>query len=124
MTGVYFIQAGGVRGPVKIGSAENFAARMHELQTGNAARLYVLGGHLLAGRSARLRLEHSIHRQFAYSRIRGEWFKPHLWLFQHIDEECDLNLLPYPPLELGKFLDDRRYVPAGARFGDDMRVAP
>lgn len=67
---VYFIQAG-EDGPVKIGTAEDVAARLSELQTGSPAPLQLLG-YVSGGRAD----EQMLHRRFAALRMRGEWFSP------------------------------------------------
>jgi sRNA-binding protein len=67
---VYFVQAG-PGGPIKIGIADDLAARVAGLQTANAAKLSLLtwchGG---------LPRERELHRQFAALRLHGEWFQP------------------------------------------------
>lgn len=116
LTGVYFIQAGDDRGPVKIGSAFDVAARIKQLQTGSPARLYVLGvAKVYDKKSCRL-VEHAIQRTFESSHLRGEWFRPTVELFEFI-EACDWNLLSYPASEYARLLVDPHYVPSGHRFG-------
>jgi hypothetical protein len=68
MGNVYFIQAGD---RVKIGFAKDVAARLAQLQTGNACRLKLLavipnGSHAL---------ERRLHAFFAEHRVRNEWFQ-------------------------------------------------
>lgn len=64
---VYFI--GSDRGPVKIGTTVNLAARLKKLQTGNPTKLKVLvcieGG---------ADLEALYHARFEPHRLHGEWF--------------------------------------------------
>jgi hypothetical protein len=65
---IYFIRAG-TDGPVKIGKADNVAARLVEMQCDNHVDLILLrqveGGRLT---------EAWFHRAFAADRLRGEWF--------------------------------------------------
>lgn len=65
---VYFIRAG-ESGPVKIGSADDVAHRIAELQAGNPEPLILLR-QIDGGRQT----EHFTHRHFKHLRIRGEWF--------------------------------------------------
>ncbi len=69
--GVYFVQAKS-GGPIKIGVARNVVARMAYLQLAVPEELVCLGVTLGAGRNEERRL----HRYFADSWIRGEWFHP------------------------------------------------
>ena len=68
---IYFVQSGNF---VKIGfvSGDTLLAvyrRMEAFQTGNPNSLKLLG--VMSGKCG---IEHRIHRQFAASRERGEWF--------------------------------------------------
>lgn len=74
---VYFIQSG-EGGPVKIGTAEDVAARLRELQCGNPETLVVLRT-IEGGRAE----EVACHRHFSALRIRGEWFSfaPEMLIF-------------------------------------------
>jgi hypothetical protein len=71
-TFVYFIQAGGRGGPIKIGRARDVFQRLNQLQTGSPEELEILA--VLAG--AAVDLEKHLHQRFANSHLRGEWFKP------------------------------------------------
>jgi hypothetical protein len=68
---VYFIQAGGADGPIKIGIAGNEYERALQLQTAHYEELRVLGFVPLSDYS-----EKDFHRWYAEHRIRGEWFRP------------------------------------------------
>lgn len=67
---VYFIQAGGRRGPVKIGITKNLPRRLTVLQSANARKLRVICVVAAGGRD----LEESLHLRFSRSRLAGEWF--------------------------------------------------
>lgn len=68
---IYFIRAGD-DGPVKIGMARDVAARLASLRSAHWLPLRVLrtleGGRLV---------ERRLHRHYAASRLRGEWFSWH-----------------------------------------------
>jgi hypothetical protein len=68
---IYAIQAGGARGPIKIGVTDNPAERLKTLQQGNHLELHGIA----AWWDFRF-VEKSLHEQFASARIRGEWFRP------------------------------------------------
>ena len=77
MSRVYFVQAGGDLGPIKIGSAKNVASRLVTLQTGNHEDLRLLfeiyvGGERLDGSFA---AEAAFHCFFHDLHIRGDWFR-------------------------------------------------
>lgn len=67
---VYFVQAAGASGLIKIGSSVDPAARLKDLQIGSGVELKLLrvlpGGHL----------EDTWHAAFEHLRVRGEWFQP------------------------------------------------
>lgn len=67
---IYAIQAGDV-GPVKIGVTDSPADRIKTLQQGNHEELRGI-----AAWWDLKEVEKAIHREFAYARIRGEWFRP------------------------------------------------
>ncbi len=83
---VYLIQAG-AEGLVKIGSTKDIHRRLAMLQVGSAAHLRLL--HLFDGGT---RAEHDLHRKFAASRVRGEWFEP---CAEIIAGNVDLPSLPF-----------------------------
>lgn len=68
---VYFIRAG-IDGPIKIGTASDPRARLHELQTAHHDVLQLVR-EVDGDRS----VEVGFHRHFAEYRIRGEWFTFH-----------------------------------------------
>jgi len=68
---VYFIQAGGDDGPVKIGWSLNPMKRLRSLQTGSGQVL-----RLLAVMPGDRKKERAMHRAFSSRRIHGEWFNP------------------------------------------------
>lgn len=80
---VYFIQMGGPRGPVKIGSADNVEKRRKTLQTANPYTL--LTRRVIEGGGTRL--EHKCHKYFDARRCRGEWFYPcdEMWSLSSAD---------------------------------------
>jgi len=119
LSGVYFIQAGGDRGPIKIGSAFDVGARLRVLQTGSPERLYVLGVVAVAPNKCRL-VEHAIQRRFATTHLRGEWYQPSVGLFEFI-EACEHNLLPYPASEYVRLLEDPTCLPSGHRFDPEVQ---
>jgi hypothetical protein len=67
---MYAIQAG-EDGPIKLGVTRKPSDRLATLQVGNAAELRGLA----AWRILPLE-EKQIHDEYAYARIRGEWFRP------------------------------------------------
>jgi len=69
MSVVYFIQAGGDAGPIKIGVAVDPWRRLCHLQTASHDVLAMLG--MTAGDVAH---ERELHERFAIARLRGEWF--------------------------------------------------
>lgn len=87
---VYFIQAG-EGGPIKIGLADDVAARLMELQVGNHECLTVL--RTVDGNRS---VERWFHRHFADKRLRGEWFR-----------RCDSMLSLNPPEIVGRPPIDR-----------------
>lgn len=64
---VYAIQAGD---RIKIGFTTDLPRRMHEMQTGSSVQLVCIG-HCPGGQP----LERALHKQFAGSRLHGEWFR-------------------------------------------------
>ena len=92
---LYFIQAGGPDGPIKIGLATHPLGRLHALQTANAEPLKLLGVMSIDPRRMGCRrVEIQVHNRFADGRIRGEWFRACLEIFQFIELHCDENRLP------------------------------
>ena len=72
---VYFIQAGTIKGPVKIGYAKDVEKRMVELQVGCPFTLSLI--FKLPAKSERhaQALEAWFHDRWFRRHIRGEWFK-------------------------------------------------
>ena len=69
---IYFIQAGGITGPIKIGYTKNQAnVRKKCAQTYNHLAL-----ELLADTAGTQPEEKALHGRFRRYRIRGEWFNP------------------------------------------------
>jgi hypothetical protein len=68
---VYFAQAGGPEGLLKIGFSKNPWARVSDMQTSNAERI-----ELLATERGTLDDERALHERFAADRVNGEWFAP------------------------------------------------
>lgn len=68
---VYAIQAGAQDGPVKIGITVCPAERLTTLQQGNAEQLRGI-----AAFRCFPHMEKLLHDEFAFARIRGEWFRP------------------------------------------------
>jgi hypothetical protein len=67
---VYFIESG-PGGPIKIGwTGEELFERVRKLQTGNPAKLDVVGCFV-----SDQRVERHFHRGLRDSRIRGEWYE-------------------------------------------------
>ena len=77
---VYFIQAGGKGGPIKIGIAVDCTQRLASLQTANAEEL-----RLLCITTGGRRIEEAYHARFKKHLVRGEWFKPHPDILAEID---------------------------------------
>lgn len=67
---IYFCQAGGPDGPVKIGITVEVAGRLGSLKTGHHDEL-----RLLALVNGTVKDEKALHRRFAEYRKRGEWFE-------------------------------------------------
>jgi hypothetical protein len=67
---LYAIQAG-EGGPVKIGVTNSPGQRLRTLQTGNAETLRGIAAWRGHGFE-----EGQLHEEYAYARMRGEWFRP------------------------------------------------
>jgi hypothetical protein len=68
---VYFIQAQGPKGPIKIGVSLNPKGRLSALQTAHHEELVLLGVVPCA-----LHFEKELHFRLKESHLRGEWYKP------------------------------------------------
>lgn len=77
---VYFVQAGGPEGQIKIGFATNVAVRIAALQTGCPSPLAVL-----CQIPGTYESERQYHERFAPDRRQGEWFHPSDELLAFID---------------------------------------
>lgn len=77
---VYFVQRGH-GGAIKIGSADNVAARIRALQTGSDCQLTLLHECLEAPGLT----ERALHTKFKHLRLAGEWFKGEPALLAFID---------------------------------------
>jgi hypothetical protein len=71
---MYFIQAGGENGPIKIGIAGTPERRLQYLQTGCPDRLHLLATVPFANAYRARQAERDAHLEFAAHRRRGEWF--------------------------------------------------
>lgn len=78
---VYFVQSED-GGPIKIGWAQDVASRVRQLQVGQSRRLRVIDAI-----QCRRSYERDLHRQFAESRLFGEWFEPTPELLELIERE-------------------------------------
>ncbi len=72
---VYFIEAKTEPHRVKIGKAKSPEERLHQLQTGSAFRLRLVGKFLCKSDKHALEIEKSIHEILRQFRIEGEWFR-------------------------------------------------
>jgi transcriptional regulator of acetoin/glycerol metabolism len=70
-TFVYFIQAGGTKGPIKIGVSDDPRTRLKGMQTSHHEKLTLLG--IVEGTQED---EETMQDEVCNSRIRGEWFRP------------------------------------------------
>jgi hypothetical protein len=70
---IYFAQAKTL-GFIKIGAAADVVGRLKEIQTGCPDEVELLG--VIRDLDCALRREGELHRRFAKSRHRGEWFHP------------------------------------------------
>lgn len=70
---------------IKIGKARDLEKRLRSLQTVSPSKLKLLKAtHVTDEKEANL-LESSLHRQFAYLRITGEWFKAESELLNYLE---------------------------------------
>lgn len=75
---VYFVQAGGPRGPVKIGITNELSKRLESIRVSNAEPIAVLAIMRFGGEpGAARRTEQRLHELFAEFRLEGEWFRWH-----------------------------------------------
>jgi hypothetical protein len=85
---IYFIQ-NAVNNHIKVGfTAKPVRRRRSNLQTGNSAKLVLLG--MMQGDEA---METDLHQRFAEAHILGDWFAPIPRLLQFIIQACTAGLL-------------------------------
>lgn len=68
---LYFIQAGGPGGPIKVGHSRDVNKRLSQLQTGNHLPLQVVAAMPFEDAAER---ENNLHWLLSDYRIEGEWF--------------------------------------------------
>lgn len=90
---IYFIQAGGAGGFIKIGWTKNLAERFKTLSYMNGSPLKLLAS--LKGSKAG---EHDLHCYFYRHKHHGEWFEPGKMILEMITQISDAN--PKPTDEL------------------------
>jgi hypothetical protein len=88
MTGVYFLQAGYGEGPIKIGMSGDVDRRVRTIQGMHYEDLALLGVIECDDVDQAYRVECQLHLRFAGTRIRGEWYRPCLELYQAIEARC------------------------------------
>lgn len=69
---VYFMQAGGAHGAIKIGHSHNAERRLEQLRTGNHLPVEMLAKFIRADAPF---VERQLHAVFAHLRLEGEWFR-------------------------------------------------
>ena len=88
---VYFIQSG-IKGPIKIGVANNVESRLKFLQTGCPEKLSLIIEIICKSRKHAFEIEKQLHKRFGFLRLNGEWFKPRIKgmisQIREIPEEC------------------------------------
>jgi hypothetical protein len=82
---VYFVQAAGPGGPIKIGSATDLYKRVSAIQTGNHEEVKLIA--LIRADDARV-VEWDWQVRFRHLRIRFEWFSPGADLLSAIAAEA------------------------------------
>jgi len=68
---VYFLQAGGSGGPIKIGFTTDLKDRFKDLQTACPFRLSII-----YARKGTIKDEKLLHEKFSKYNLRNEWFHP------------------------------------------------
>jgi len=94
---IYFIQSG-LDGPIKIGISNNPKKRMRELQHSCPFELRMVGIIKNGGKE----WEDKLHRKFAHSRMKGEWYKPTQTLLQCIQQSNNPKLITEMQKEIDK----------------------
>lgn len=77
---IYFVQ-GLCGGAIKIGYSKQPDVRLKDLQTGYPDTLTIL--FMLPGDET---IEHGLHKEFEFCRLKGEWFRPDPLLIKKIQE--------------------------------------
>ena len=85
---VYFIQA--ASGPIKIGVSRDPAARILSLQCALWEEIKILGS-TPTDTDGAFELEAALHREFATTRLLGEWFQPSVRLLERIRLLCSVS---------------------------------
>lgn len=108
---IYFIQStsGGL---IKIGLTDSVARRMSQLRSGRSDDLALLAT-MPGGRAE----ERKLHRQFATSRHRGEWFAPTPELLALIKATAEQEIPPEPVPLAGPKVDRQQEIDLAAMFG-------
>jgi len=81
---IYFIQAGGTGGPMKIGISKDPEKRLKALQVGSHELLKIIYKKNLGGEAENMEL--FLHEKFKNFRIRGEWFRPDREIYEVIEK--------------------------------------
>jgi hypothetical protein len=82
---IYFIQLDRI-GPIKIGFTNDVGNRLVSLQTSNPYPLRLL--HFFPGNQE---MEREIHSCFDEMRMNGEWFLPHPFILEEIQEQIIIS---------------------------------
>jgi len=82
---IYFVSDGEY---IKIGITDNIFKRLSSLQNGNPRNLELLGIY-----SGGIKTEKAVHKKFKSLSCRGEWFKYHADIINHINTLKDGELL-------------------------------
>ena len=59
----------------KFGYSKDPSRRLRSLQTGSSSQLELVHSVLVEGDVCVKHLEKTLHREYAYRRVRGEWFR-------------------------------------------------
>lgn len=110
---IYFVRAA-EGGPIKIGITDDLGRRMAHLRCGRSEDLIVLAT-MPGGRAE----ERKLHRRFASSRRRGEWFDPTPDLLALVAEAIEQGHVPVPSVQLSSpTIDPRQEIDLAAMFGE------
>lgn len=118
MKRVYFLRPAGKLGPIKIGCSESPKARARQIGSDRKEPI-----RLIADAPGTFTDEMRLHRQFADTRVEGEWFAATDELMAVIDHVIDTGSLP-PPLEEDRaqvmirlYLGGSTLLQIGQKFG-------